>query len=173
MKKKIFYVIIFIVSINLIGCQKGVHNLIDSSTISSSSKTVAVYNNPIDAYYLPKINQSSAEVELRIYQDKYYEVWTEQFDRIIQLMKDKCIYKKDIDAIESYKASVEKLIDNSSTILVTEWLDDYKLPPDSPERGSWGNGTRSGLNMKHAEILRDACMMLIPYCDKYTYPNLK
>ena len=168
MKRIVFIIFTLLIFVNLIGC-----NISKTNTDDISKKVDTVYTNPIDKYFLPKIYNNETEIATREWQDEYCKVWSEEFDKIMQIMKAKCVYQKDIDALQSYKESINNLIEKTSSILVTDWLDDYQLPPDSAERGSWGNGTESGLNMKKAEIFRDASMLLIPYCDKYIYPNLK
>ena len=84
-------------------------------------------------------------------------------------MKDKCVYQVDIDKLSEYDAAVSVLVDATRTVLITDWLKDYELPPDSPDRYSWGNGTRSGLNQKQGESYRDAGMRLIGYYYDYIF----
>jgi hypothetical protein len=121
-----------------------------------------IYNNPIDEYFIPRINGSDlCEAEIREYQDTYKGVWKAEFDNIMLWMNNKCVYQEDKHKLNTYKKSVEQLIDATYKIIVTDWQDDYKLPPKSPERNSWGNGTRSALNQIQAEIYRDAGMRLI------------
>lgn len=119
------------------------------------------YSNPIDAYFLPRIEHASCEAERRQMQDTYRGVWKTEFENIMAWMQDKCVYQEDRDNLLRYEESVESLIEATYTVLVTDWLGDYELPPDSDERNSWGNGTRSGLNQIRAEIYRDAGMRLI------------
>ena len=45
-------------------------------------------------------------------------------------------------------------------------MDNYKKPPDSHDRNLSGNGTRSFLNQKRAEIYIDAGMKLIDIYDR-------
>lgn len=125
------------------------------------------YSNPIDAYFLPRIKSASCEAERRQMQDTYRGVWKTEFENIMAWMQDKCVYQEDKDNLLLYEESVESLIETTRTVLVTDWLGDYELPPDSDERNSWGNGTRSGLNQKEAEIYRDAGMRLID--DSYIF----
>lgn len=128
------------------------------------------YNNPIDEYFIPRINDSSlCEAEKREYQDSYRGVWKAEFENIMLWMNNKCVYQEDNDNLTAYKSSVEQLIDSTYSVVVTDWLDDYQLSPTSPERNSWGNGTRSGLNQIQAEIYRDAGMRLID--DSYSFLN--
>ena len=119
------------------------------------------YSNPIDAYFLPRIEHASCQVERREMQDTYRGVWKTEFENIMAWMQDKCVYQEDKDTLVLYEESVESLIETTRTILVTDWLGDYERPPGSNERNSWGNGTRSELNQKEAEIYRNAGMELI------------
>ena len=121
----------------------------------------AAYSNPIDAYFIPRIDNASSEAERRELQDTYRGVWKTEFENIMVWMRDKCVYQEDKDNLSLFTESVESLIETTRAILVTDWLDDYKRPPGSESRNFWGNGTRSALNQKEAEIYRDAGMKLI------------
>ncbi|MCI8737219.1 MAG: hypothetical protein HFI11_09630 [Lachnospiraceae bacterium] len=121
------------------------------------------YSNPIDAYFLPRIESASCEAERRQMQDTYRGVWKTEFENIMAWMQDKCVYQEDKDTLQLYEESVESLIETTLTILVTN----YEFPPGSDERKSWGNSTRSMLNQKEAEIYRNAGMELID--DSYIF----
>ena len=121
------------------------------------------YSNPIDAYFLPRIESASCEAERRQMQDTYRGVWKTEFENIMAWMQDKCVYQEDKDTLQLYEESVESLIETTLTILVTK----YEVPPGSDGRKSWGNSTRSILNQKEAEIYRNAGMELID--DSYIF----
>lgn len=125
------------------------------------------YSNPIDAYFLPRIKNASCQAGHREMQDMYWDAWKTEFDNIMVWMQDKCVYQEDKDNLLLFTKSVESLIETTRTILVTDWLNDYELLPTSDNRNFWGNGTRSGLNQKEAEIYRDVSMKLID--DTYTF----
>ncbi len=124
------------------------------------------YNNPIDEYFVPHINNPSCEAELRGYQDTYRGVWESEFVNIMKWMYKKCKYQKDKDNLIAYKNSVEQLIDSAYTVIYTDLMDNYKKPPDSHDRNLSGNGTRSFLSQIRAEIYRDAGMKLIDIYDR-------
>lgn len=69
------------------------------------------------------------------------------------------MYQEDKDTLLLYEESVESLIETTRTISLTKYK--YEFPPDSDERKSRGNSTRSYLNQKEAEMYRDAGMELI------------
>ena len=129
----------------------------------------AAYDNPIDAYFLPLIAGAEAEVVRRDYQDTYGGVWQSEYENILAWMKEKCVYQYDIDMLDQYDAAIQSLIDVTRTVLVPDWLGDYELRPDSPDRYLWGNGTRSALNQQQGEIYRDSGMRLIGYYDDYKF----
>ena len=138
--------------------------------IALSERDQEEYSNPIDAYFLPRIENASCEVERREMQDTYRGVWKTEFENVMVWMQDKCVYQEDKDNLLLFEESVESLIDTTQTVLLTDWLDDYELPPDSDNRSRWGNGTRSGLNQIRAEIYRDASMKLIEHSyDTYIF----
>lgn len=125
----------------------------------NQKEDVEEYSNPIDAYFLPRIENASCEAERRQMQDTYRGVWKTEFENIMAWMQDKCVYQEDKDTLLLYEESVESLIETTRTISLTKYK--YEFPPDSDERNSWGNGTRSYLNQKEAEIYRNAGMELI------------
>lgn len=136
-------------------------------TTTQETFTEERYSNPIDAYFLPRLNGHIAASDLRTLQDTYRGVWKAEFDNIMLWMQDKCVYQVDKDNLSLFADSVESMIDASRTVILTDILDDYKRPPDDPARNSWGTGTRSGLSQKEAEIYRDAGMLLID--DNYVF----
>lgn len=131
----------------------------------NQKEDVEEYSNPIDAYFLPRIENASCEAERRQMQDTYRGVWKTEFENIMAWMQDKCVYQEDKDTLLLYEESVESLIETTRTISLTKYK--YEFPPDSVERNSWGNGTRSYLNQKEAEMYRNAGMELID--DSYIF----
>ncbi len=126
-----------------------------------------LYDNPIDEYFLPKINAVDAsQAEIRAYQDDYKYVWKEEFENLTKWLRKKCIFEEDKKKIQEMKKSVSEYVEQSKEVILTELLDTYKVNPN-PERGEesrnsyWGNGTRSRLNQIEGEIYRDASMRII------------
>lgn len=134
----------------------------EDTEVCDDEESIAVereeYSNPIDAYFLPRIENASCEAERRQMQDTYRGVWKTEFENIMAWMKDKCVYQEDKDNLLLYEESVESLVEATYTVLT---VTDYEFPPGSDERKSWGNSVRSELNQKEAEIYRDAGMRLI------------
>ncbi|MCL2461746.1 MAG: hypothetical protein FWF44_03710 [Defluviitaleaceae bacterium] len=137
-----------------------------------ANNNISQYANPIDDYFMPRLANASPEIAYRELQDNYETAWETEFDNVINWMSNKCQYQEDKDKIEEYVSDVNKSINAVSDIVVTDWLGDYLLPPDSPERNVWGTGTRSGLNQLKAEIYRDASMRLIENCPGYSFRNI-
>lgn len=130
----------------------------------NQKEDVEEYSNPIDAYFLPRIENASCEAERRQMQDTYRGVWKTEFENIMAWMQDKCVYQEDKDNLLLYEESVESLVEATYTVLA---VTDYEFPPGSDERKSWGNSTRSNLNQEEAEVYRDAGMKLID--DSYIF----
>lgn len=155
-KKGILLIVLFCVCL-LFGCAD------HKSAVNAAPRE---YSNPIDAYFLPQIENAQCEADYRALQDGYLNVWAEEFDSIMLWMQDKCVYQEDKDNLLLYRQSVESLMESTCAVLVTDWLDDYNRPPGS-DRSSWGNGTHSALHQMEAEIYRDAGMRLID--DTYVF----
>lgn len=126
-----------------------------------------LYDNPIDEYFLPKINAAdSSQAEIRAYQDDYKYAWKEEFLNLTKWLSEKCTYKEDKKNIQEMKKSVSEYVEKSKKVISTELLDTYKVNPN-PEQGEetrnsyWGNGTRSRLNEIEGGIYRDASMRII------------
>jgi len=167
MKRIVLYIMLIGV-LALLACKPG-GSSDESAEVLDDAKQQTVYSNPIDAYYLPLIENAGTQIEYRDYQDNYEGAWKSEYENILTWMKGKCVYQADIDNLNAYDAAVVALIDATHTVAVTDWLDDYETPPDSPERGLWGNGTRSGLNQVQGEIYRDAGMRLIGRHNDYIF----
>lgn len=135
---------------------------VDSRAMEQNDSTSTdKYSNPIDAYFIPRIENSSSGK--RSYQDTYRGVWKAEFENILKVLDQKCVYQKDKDDLIAYKNSVEQLIKSTQDIVVTYWHDDYNVPPPDTDtyRTLWGNGTRSALGQIEGEIYRDASMLLL------------
>ena len=167
MKNKYFVAIMYIcLFMSAAGCNINVEANAQSedngeAAVALSEHNQGGYSNPIDAYFIPRIDNASSEAERRELQDTYRGVWKTEFENIMVWMRDKCVYQEDKDNLSLFTECVVSLIETTRAILVTDWLDDYKRPPGSESRNFWGNGTRSALNQKEAEIYRDAGMKLI------------
>ena len=61
------------------------------------------YSNPIDAYFLPRIESASCEAERRQMQDTYRGVWKTEFENIMVWMQYKCVYQEDKDTLQLYE----------------------------------------------------------------------
>lgn len=127
------------------------------------------YNNPIDEYFLPRIQSGDkCEAEIRGLQDNYKHVWKEEFENLTKWLRKKCVYEEDKENISSMEKSVSEYIERTKAVIATELTDTYEVNPD-PEKGKdmvsrnscWGNGTRSALNQTEGEIYRDTCMRII------------
>ena len=163
MSRRIRLVVAIIFICLLAGCSQKDANQNDQSTDT-------LYNNPIDAYFLAKIPTSG--IEYRELQDTYKGVWKAEFENVIVWMASKCQYQEDIDKLTLYVVSVEEMITSARAVMLSEWLDVYDIPPDGPDRNSWGNGTRSGLNQVSGEIYRNAAILLIEHGGDYEYRDI-
>ncbi|MDR1616772.1 MAG: hypothetical protein LBR98_07155 [Syntrophomonadaceae bacterium] len=158
-------VVIIIIVFLLAGCSQKEANQNDQSTDNT-------YNNPIDAFFIPRIESSPAEAERRDLQDTYRSVWKSEYKNVIVWLTSKCQYQADIDKLAQYTVGVEELITSARAVMLSEWLNVYDKPPDSPDRNSWGNGTRSGLNQIAGEIYRNSAILLIEHCEGYEYRDI-
>lgn len=67
------------------------------TTVALSDLHQEEYSNPIDAYFLPRMENASCEAERRELQDTYRGVWKTEFENIMVWMQDKCVYQEDKD----------------------------------------------------------------------------
>lgn len=129
-------------------------------------------SNPIDHYYSSKLN-SNIEAEVRDTKAAYEKTWEQEYNKVMDIIKNKCIYKKDRNNLNAFKKSIENLIETASPVLETELLNAYEDNPTIPESRGWGNSTFSSLQGIAGQIYRDACMLIIPYLDgDYSFPNM-
>lgn len=142
--------ILFIIFCLLCGCAS------KKNTVNIVSQE---YSNPIDSYFLPRIENAEDNASRKELQDIYMCVWSTEFDNVILWMQDKCVYQEDKDNLLLYKESVNSLIEITCTVLQTDWADTYTQAPG--DKGSGGLGTQSRLRQTKGEIYRDACTKLI------------
>ena len=161
MKKK---TLLFIVTALLIPVVTSCNN---SSPTQPTAATMVEeeYLNPIDKYFLPKIEKATSEVERRGYQDSYRGVWKEEFYNILQWLDNKCEYQEDKENLISLNKSVDNLINECFQVITIEQFDFYSVKPG--ERYITGNAYRSSWNQTQGEIFRDVCIRLIT--DDYNF----
>lgn len=129
-------------------------------------------NNPVDNYYSPKLN-SKIEVEVRDTDEEYEKTWEEEYNKVIGIIRNKCVYDMDRDNINNYDKSVQNMIKTATPVMETEFLEAYPSDPDIPENRGWGNSTYSSLERIKGQIYRDGCMILIPYLKgEYEFPTM-
>lgn len=152
-----------------------------SQTVDNGTAGPVSYDNPIDAYFQPKMvsDYNVAESTRRGYQDTYRGVWKAEYKHLIQWMKKKCVYKEDRGEIEEMEKALQNQVEHMREVLATELLDNYKVNPDSTKNkdgmtrlSGWGNGTRSRLNQIEGEMYRDAAMQIIRLAGDYSFREL-
>jgi hypothetical protein len=144
--------------------QKEVGQAVDDITFAA--------DNPIDAYFIARIESAFPEIERRELQDTYRGVWQAEYENVLAWLAQKCEYQDDKDKLALYAANVEEMIAAARDVMLIDWLDTYQVPPNDPDRNSWGMGTRSGLNQVTGEIYRNAAMLLIENCAGYKFRNI-
>ena len=129
-------------------------------------------DNPIDQAYLQRVTKNISEIEYKDLQTKYEEIWKEEYEKALKILKDKAVYQEDKDNINKFNEYVVNFFDDNKTFFETIVLDDYSNP-SLPEKNSYGNGTTDKLREIQGKIYRNACMQIIsvlPY-GEYTYPD--
>lgn len=130
--------------------------------------------NPIDQAYLPLVTgRSYCQIEFRNFQERYYEIWEEEYHKVLNILKNKAEYPKDKADIEKFDKNVEKFYENNKDFFESAVLKDYSTDPSLPEKNSWGNGTRDKLIEIKGKLYRDACIQIITLLEKgdYNFPE--
>ncbi len=146
----------------------------DTTQISVPYYYSDLMENPIDKAYLSLVTDwSYSGIEFRNYQERYYEIWKEEYDKVLNILKIKAVYQQDKDDIEQFDNYIEGFFDNNNDFFETLVLGDYQTDPTTPEKNSWGNGTRSKLLEIRGKIYRNACIQIITLLDEgdYNFPN--
>ena len=131
-------------------------------------------NNPIDQAYEQRITEPHIpEIEYRDLQVKYMEVWENEYNKVLQILYDKAIYKKDRENIDKFNEYISNTFTSNKTFFETCVIKDFETNPDSPEKNSYGNGTTDKLNEIQGKLYRNACMLMIPLLTdgEYQYPE--
>ena len=130
-------------------------------------------NNPIDQAYSPLITDYHiSEIEFRQLQIEYEEIWEQEYNKALQIIKNKAVYQEDKDSIDQFDIYVRNIFTDNKTFFETTVLNDYS-DPSLPEKNSYGNGTNDRLIEIQGKIYRNACMQIItllPY-GEYQYPE--
>lgn len=156
----------------------GAHMYGSNKEVSGELKRINIveqhYNcleNPIDSLFAEALSNSHVTIEYNQIQQLYYDTWTAQYNDIMKKIREKCIYDEDIANYKLFTNEMEKGFDKLQPLILNEMLDNYNMP-ESPEKGSWGNGTQETLLMYQGTMYRNACMFFIPFLEKseYTFP---
>lgn len=147
---------------------------IDTTQITVPYHYSDLMENPIDKEYLTLITDGQyCEAGHRDFQERYYYIWKEEYDKTLNILKSKAVYQKDKDNIEQFDNYIESIFDNNNEFFETLVLEDYQTDPTSPQKNSYGNGTCSKLFEIRGKIYRDACMQIITLLDEgdYNFPK--
>jgi len=140
----------------------GERNYLEILMLPEIEAMVELCNNPIDAYFLPRIEYAAdSEVQRRVWQDTYLGVWRAEFNNIVEWVEEMYVHQEHKDVLYDYINSVEQLIDVTIDLIFAELFEQYELPPTAGIYNASGNGTRSWHNQLIGEIYRDAGMRII------------
>lgn len=176
-------VVIIIVAVSLSACNQSkpanvteaVESVKPKLAVTPKPLTEEVYDNPIDSYFLPELNNdNNSMATLRTYQDTYRIAWESEFENIIKCLNKKCIYSEDKKSLLVLKKRVQKNVEQNLKFLKVELLDSYNINPRKPINSvsrisAEGNGTRSRLNQIAGEMYRDECMRILSVFREYTF----
>ncbi|WP_455718775.1 hypothetical protein, partial [Anaerosporobacter sp.] len=128
--------------------------------------------NPIDKYFIEKFSNYKNQVEYKIYQEAYLDIWKTEYNTIIEIIQKKCIYKEDIDIFNNFNDKmIETSFDKIEPALLAVMLDNFSIP-ESAEKHSEGVGNVYALKMYKGMLYRNACMLFVEYLgDNYKFPN--
>lgn len=138
---------------------------------SVDSLSCIFMNNSIDRYFIDKLNHSESEIKYEINQNAYMKAWKAEYEKILNIIENKCIYSEDKEIYVKYNKSIKAIYANLESALIPVMLNDFKLSPDSPSKNSFGQGTRDGLTMYQGMVYRNFCIIFIPYLSEYTFPT--
>lgn len=124
--------------------------------------------NPIDPLFAEALYDAPDMANYRQIQELYYDTWKTQYDNIMKIIRNKCKYEEDIANYELFTKEMDEGFNNLQPLILNEMLDNYNIP-ESPEKNSWGNGTRGRLLMYDGTMYRNACMFFIPFLEESEY----
>jgi len=141
------------------------------SDINNNNSNSYFMMNPIDEYFVEKFSNYKEEIEYRLYQRAYLDIWKTEYNKILKIVREKSIYEEDINIINDFNEEIEKSYDKLEPALLAVMLDNFEMP-ESPEKHSQGNGTTAKLDMYRGILYRNACMLFIEYIDdEYKFPD--
>lgn len=126
-------------------------------------------NNIDQQYYLLITKPGISQIEFRDYQFRYYEIWKEEYDKVLTLLKTKVINEEDLANINNFDTNIQNMLKDNKNFILTELLDNYNVSPNTPGRNFGGNGTNDKLAVIKGKIYRNACMVIVPLLDESEY----
>lgn len=141
------------------------------SDINNNNSNSYFMMNPIDEYFVENFSNHKNEIEYRLYQRAYLDIWKTEYNKILKIIREKCIYEEDVNIINEFNEEIEESYDKLEPALLAVMLDNFEIP-ESPEKHSQGNGTTAKLDMYRGILYRNACMLFIEYIDdEYKFPD--
>jgi c-di-AMP phosphodiesterase-like protein len=120
------------------------------------------WNNPIDSYFLHRINDSVSESERRELQDTYKGVWEDEFYTIVEWAEAEYSDQEYKSIIANYVENVEIQLDTAMNILyIGHSTSKIPLADNIDQLINAGNANRSFANELCGQIYRNAAMILI------------
>ena len=128
--------------------------------------------NPIDDYFLEKLNRASCYAEIRDYEYFYLVVWQREYEKIMAIMQERCVMNEDKERLQTFMEEVSESFEKMKPFIEGEILNNFEYP-ESPEKYSYGNSTIATLNMYEGMHYRNACMLFTNsmYLTGYQFPT--
>ena len=119
-------------------------------------------DNPIDKVFYETVNKPSrqlCEAQIRDLQKLYYHIWKQQYDTVLEQMKERCQYKEDEQNLKAWEKSVKSQLETVEPVLANEITDGYETKPEQKVQ-NYGNGTQARLLLCKGMVYRDVCMLI-------------
>ena len=78
-------------------------------------------DNPMDAYFLPKLNGATGCIEFRDLQDAYFTAWLAEYTNLIEYIHALCTHEQDIAAIDAYDSALREQLKSARILFFTDW----------------------------------------------------
>lgn len=149
-------------------------SIIEEITMFDTTKTYEyrLMRNPIDDYFLQKLNSASSYVEIRDYEYFYLVVWQHEYEKIMSMLQERCVMEEDKKRLRIFVKEVPESFERMKPFIEAEILNNFEYS-ESPEKYSYGNSTMAKLMLYEGMHYRNACMLFANsmYLTGYQFPS--
>ena len=167
MKKNIMIALLSFCIIGLV-----IYIEINSKENESNNSNIQVQNHysiqdetPIDSYYKERLDMSLPTVEINYIADSYMNSWKNEFENIVQIIKENLKFEQDKEQFDNYYKLYEQLAKYVAQIEYLKYVD----VNEKPDNRFAGTASSYGSILAMANVYKQATINLITYYEEFVH----